>query len=249
MPNSESIAFYNREDAADLNRRWLSFGRAETNAPVLPDIEKAIMEARAIGREPKVLCIGEGTGVDATKIFTDIFHVPVVAVDASENLLEWSQKNASNPNIEYVHDTWPDLKKIFARNEQYDVVFSSATLQELKPEEHEAAIRSAVQLTKPGGATVLIWPTPPTRAHHSVPDLEILQKTLKNMNHCPEEERLRFSFGKLPDVTNRLALNGEPVMRAYLIIHVPIERKINCESVPSHLPPDYQSRDVHQKSR
>jgi 2-polyprenyl-3-methyl-5-hydroxy-6-metoxy-1,4-benzoquinol methylase len=211
VANQDRIEFYS-ENAGKLADQYSKMDRAKVHAISLEILDSP---------EPlSVLDAGCGSGADA-KWMASAFGHHVVAVEPS-TLIEQAIARNSHENLEYVRDHLPDLPLIAQRGEQFDVVMSSAVLQELGPEERAIALETMVNLVKPGGALIISYPSPASReGQQTVPDSEvadILEKILADPN-SPMAGKVEKSTSQL-DTTGRTALNGEPLTFQDRIVRV-----------------------------
>ncbi len=111
--------------------------------------------------------IGTATGRDA-RWFADMGH-DVTAVDPVAAFLEPARK--SDDRIIWLIDALPDLSKLSARGQVFDLVNLSAVWHHLAPEERDRAAETLGRLTAPGGLLVMALrhgPTPPGLPLHAI---------------------------------------------------------------------------------
>ena len=99
--------------------------------------------------ESLVLDIGSGTGRDAAALAEMGFDV--TAVEPSEPVRKKAQELHRHPNITWVRDSIPELKRILKRGLCYDVILLSAVWMHVAPSHRTRAFRRLVALLNPGG--------------------------------------------------------------------------------------------------
>lgn len=102
------------------------------------------------GRTPKVLEIGCGEG--GTAIFLSQNGYDVTAFDLSETGIKKTLANAEMNSLK-LRAFQADIND-FIPSENYDVIFSSGTLQYLLPDRRKPFIRACQKFTNPGGLNV-----------------------------------------------------------------------------------------------
>ncbi len=133
--NAEQLAEqYNRLDPAQVHGHWLQH---------LP-------------ATPGMACdIGAGTGRDANWLAEKGWHV--TAVEPCKALREIS-KSSSNANVTWLDDTLPEIKKLRALNNQYNLILISAVWMHIPPGQEgktrERAFRILTDLLAPGGIII-----------------------------------------------------------------------------------------------
>jgi protein-L-isoaspartate O-methyltransferase len=135
-------------------------GYAAEAARLLPQFE-ALSSAEVLGAvldllpsEPsRILEVGAGTGRDAAWL-AELGHC-VVAVEPVDELREAGRGLHLSPAIEWVDDRLPDLSRISARGERYDLVLSVAVWQHLPPQHHLKAATALAALVAPNGRLIV----------------------------------------------------------------------------------------------
>ena len=98
----------------------------------------------------EVLEIGCGTGTTA------LFHAPFVksikAIDFSENMIAIAQEKAEKQSIENVDFDSCDISDMKFSEQSFDVIMAHSILHLM--ESHQAAIKSAFELLRPGGVFI-----------------------------------------------------------------------------------------------
>jgi len=132
------------EEAPDLLQRYETISFAETHRSVM----------RLIPKDPcRVLDIGSGTGRDAAG-FAELGH-RVVAVEPTEEMRRGAIALHPSRLIEWLDDSLPDLARVLARNEQFDVVMLTAVWMHLDSGQRERAMARIAGLLQPGGLLTL----------------------------------------------------------------------------------------------
>lgn len=112
----------------------------------------------------RVLDIGAGTGRDAAG-FTALGH-RVVAVEPTDELRSAAMALHPDPNIEWVDDSLPDLARLAALGDAFDVVMLTAVWMHLDAAPRCRAMPQVARLTAPGGVMIMslrYGPVPPGR--------------------------------------------------------------------------------------
>ena len=143
------------EEAPDLLKRYETISFAETHRSVM----------HLIPKDPcRVLDIGSGTGRDAAG-FAGLGH-RVVAVEPTEEMRRGAIALHPSRLIEWLDDGLPDLARVLARNEHFDVVMLTAVWMHLDEQQRRRAMPNLAALTREGGAMIMTLrhgPVPPGR--------------------------------------------------------------------------------------
>ena len=99
--------------------------------------------------ESLVLDVGSGTGRDAAALAEMGFDV--TAVEPSEPVRKKARELHRHPNITWVRDSIPELKRILKGGLCYDVILLSAVWMHVAPSHRTRAFRRLVALLNPGG--------------------------------------------------------------------------------------------------
>lgn len=148
-------------EADELFRRYESLSPAEIHRHVLHLIPKA---------PARVLDIGSGTGRDAAW-FASFGH-RVVAVEPTGALRIPATALHPSPLIEWFDDSLPDLARLRAHDETFDLVMLTAVWMHLDQAQRRHAMPNLASLVRPGGAIIMTirhGPVPPARRMFEVP--------------------------------------------------------------------------------
>jgi 2-polyprenyl-3-methyl-5-hydroxy-6-metoxy-1,4-benzoquinol methylase len=112
----------------------------------------------------RVIDIGAGTGRDAAG-FADLGHT-VTAVEPTPELLTEAQRLHPHPAITWINDSLPELERVHALGQHYDVVMLTAVWMHLDLAQRERAMARVAPLVQAGGMMGLSLrhgPVPPGR--------------------------------------------------------------------------------------
>jgi SAM-dependent methyltransferase len=101
-----------------------------------------------------VLDIGSGTGRDAAH-FAKIGH-RVVAVEPTDELRVPASRLHPSPSIDWLDDSFPDLARVVASGEYFDVVMLTAVWMHLDATERARAMPVLASLVRPGGIMIML---------------------------------------------------------------------------------------------
>ena len=101
----------------------------------------------------RVIDIGAGTGRDAVG-FADLGHA-VTAVEPTPELRAEAQRLHPHPAITWIDDSLPDLDRVHALGERYDLVMLTAVWMHLDQAQRERAMARVAPLMQPGGMMAL----------------------------------------------------------------------------------------------
>jgi SAM-dependent methyltransferase len=110
----------------------------------------------------RVLDVGAGTGRDAAALAA-LGHT-VVAVEPTPELRAHGQRLHHSAAITWIDDALPDLDKVPAPGERFDLVLLTAVWMHLDPGQRERAMARIADLVQPGGLVTLLL------RHGSVPE-------------------------------------------------------------------------------
>jgi protein-L-isoaspartate O-methyltransferase len=155
------------EEAPELLKRYESISFADTHRTVV----------HLIPKEPcRILDIDAGTGRDAAG-FAAMGH-RVVAVEPTEEMRRGAITLHPSPLIEWLDDSLPDLEKMRARDERFDVVMLTAVWMHLDAQQRCQAMPNLAALVRAGGSMVMILrhgPVPPGRRMFEVSAEETIE--------------------------------------------------------------------------
>lgn len=97
----------------------------------------------------RVIDIGAGTGRDAAG-FADLGHT-VTAVEPTPELRTEAQRLHPQPTITWIDDSLPELDRVHALGERYDVVMLTAVWMHLDEGQRERAMARVAPLVRRGG--------------------------------------------------------------------------------------------------
>ncbi len=132
------------EQAETLLVRYESFSFDEAHAPVLHLVPTT---------PSRVLDIGSGTGRDAAHL-AGMGH-RVIAVEPTDAFRIAASRLHPSPAIDWVDDGLPDLARIVAGGEQFDLVMLTAVWMHLDAVERRRAMPIVASLIRPGGVMLL----------------------------------------------------------------------------------------------
>jgi SAM-dependent methyltransferase len=102
----------------------------------------------------RVLDVGAGTGRDAAALAA-LGHT-VVAVEPTPELRAHGQRLHRASAITWIDDALPDLDKVHARGERFDLVLLTAVLMHLDLRQRERAMARIAGLLQPGALVTLL---------------------------------------------------------------------------------------------
>lgn len=123
----------------------------------------------------RVIDIGAGTGRDAAG-FAALGH-QVLAVEPTEPFRLRAAALHPSPLIEWLDDSLPDLARVKARRERFEIVMMSAVWMHLDKAQRRRAMPNAAALLHPSGMMSLslrYGPVPPGRRMFAVPAEETI---------------------------------------------------------------------------
>jgi 2-polyprenyl-3-methyl-5-hydroxy-6-metoxy-1,4-benzoquinol methylase len=132
------------ETAAERVKQYESIGFADVHR----DILHLFPATRA-----QVIDIGAGTGRDAAA-FAERGH-DVTAVEPTPELRTEAQRLHGRWPITWIDDSLPDLDRVHALGERYDVVMLTAVWMHLDAGQRERAMARVAPLVRPGGLMAL----------------------------------------------------------------------------------------------
>ncbi|MFJ2807083.1 class I SAM-dependent methyltransferase [Kitasatospora sp. NPDC087271] len=120
-----------------------------------------------------VLDVGAGTGRDAAALAA-LGH-PVVAVEPTAELRSVAERLHAGSGVRWVADALPELPRLSAGAERFELVLLTAVWMHLAPAERPLAMAALGRLLAPGGRLALTLrhgPVPPGRRMFDVPPEE-----------------------------------------------------------------------------
>lgn len=163
-------------------------GYAEEAPIVLKRYESASSERVHAGmldwfpsKPSRVLDIGAGTGRDAA-YFASKGH-SVLAVEPVAEMRDGAMRLHPEPEIEWLDDHLPDLSKVKARNELFDLIMISAVWMHLEAADRVAGMANIVHLMSPCARlfiTLRHGPVPESRRMFEVTGDETIALAVKN---------------------------------------------------------------------
>ena len=143
----------------------------------------------------RVLDIGAGTGRDAAW-FASLGH-QVVAVEPTDALRLRAMELHPSPAITWVDDSLPELAALAAREEQFDLVMSTAVLMHLDDAQRRRALPNIAARVAPGGMLIMTLrhgPVPPGRRMFEI-DAESIVEPARQLGLPLELNRHGESLG------------------------------------------------------
>lgn len=131
------------ETAAERVKQYESIPFAHVHRDILHLFPKTPSE---------VIDIGAGTGRDAAA-FADLGHA-VTAVEPTPELLSEARRLHRQP-ITWIDDSLPELDRVHALGQRYDVVMLTAVWMHLDQAQRERAMAHVAPLVRPGGLMAL----------------------------------------------------------------------------------------------
>jgi SAM-dependent methyltransferase len=187
-PGTEGYA----EHAAELAKRFEAVSFAEKHAAVmhlLPSVPSTVLD------------VGAGTGADAAW-FASKGH-RVVAVEPTDALrLASLELHGAHP-FEWIDDSLPDLARLRARDERFDVIMLTAVWMHLDELERRRAMPRLASLLAPSGVLVMSirhGPAPSERRIFDVSD----EETVSLASECSLKKVLALRTASV-QAANRLA--------------------------------------------
>ena len=177
------------EQAETLLVRYESFSFDEAHSPVLHLVPTT---------PARVLDIGSGTGRDAAHL-AEMGH-RVTAVEPTDALRVAASRLHPSPAIDWIDDGLPDLERVVADGEQFDLVMLTAVWMHLDAVDRRRAMPIVASLVRPGGVMLL------------------------SLRHGPVADRRRM-FEVSPEETIDLA--GAEGLKVLLNLHADSEVEFN----------------------
>jgi len=143
MKPSPAIADYDAK-AVHLAKAWRTLDLLEVHAPVLHLMPE---------KPSRILDIGAGAGGDAGW-YASLGH-SVLAVEPADGLRLAGMADHSGPGVEWLDDSLPDLARVMARDETFDLVTLTAVWAHLTHEQRAVAIPNIAALMRRGGRLIM----------------------------------------------------------------------------------------------
>lgn len=190
------------EEAAALVNHYESLSFAENHRLVLHLIPTAAC---------RVLDIGAGTGRDAAGLAA-LGH-RVVAVEPTAEMRTRAMALHPSSQIEWLDDSLPDLARLVARGETFDVVMLTAVWMHLDAAQRQRAMPNVASLVQPGGVLLMslrYGPVPKGRRMFAVPaDETVRMAVAAGLRLVLRREGLAPSLGQAGVTWTRLAFSKE----------------------------------------
>lgn len=161
-----------------------------------------------IASQNRILDVGCGPGVLAAEIAQKYKDIAVVALDVSQQRLEYARQQFNYSNLSFER---ANSKTLPFADASFDLVYSRFMLEYL--DEPQTAIGEMVRVCRPGGRVILQdidgqlvsnFPSPEFEA-----DLQVLLNELKKTGHDVFVGRKLFHFAKKSGLTN-ISVKLEP---------------------------------------
>jgi protein-L-isoaspartate O-methyltransferase len=101
----------------------------------------------------RILDLGAGSGRDAAAL-SSMGH-QVLAVEPTPELRHRGQRLHSTYAIDWIDDSLPELSRVLARKEQFDLILLTAVWMHLNPTEQAIAMERLRRLIKPAGLIIM----------------------------------------------------------------------------------------------
>jgi SAM-dependent methyltransferase len=132
------------EQAERLIAPYESLAFADVHAPVLHLMPRTAAH---------ILDIGAGTGRDAATL-AEMGH-SVVAVEPTDELRSFAMALHRSPRIEWLNDSLPELRRLRARSETFDLVMMTAVWMHLDASQRRHGMPIVASLVQEGGLVIL----------------------------------------------------------------------------------------------
>ncbi|CAN5278378.1 methyltransferase domain-containing protein [soil metagenome] len=104
-------------------------------------------------RGSAVLDVGAGSGRDASWFAQR--GCDVVAVEPAQGMIERARKGHTEPQINWLQDSLPDLTQTIKLGLSFDLILLSAVWMHIRPNERQRAFRKLAALLRPGGSLII----------------------------------------------------------------------------------------------
>ncbi len=178
------------------------FGNAK-RLKLITDVNELVnLRHVQLQRPLNILDIGAGTGMHAG-VFATQGHL-VTALDPDADLLAEGKKRYAHSNLEFRLDSLPRLESV--GNKTFDIIYSIACWQYLKPQDRQQAITRTLELLASNGRFVLVWPLPMSRENQFTLEPADLIKNVQAANaRNPASKKVKcFTMQSIPDPDGRM---------------------------------------------
>jgi SAM-dependent methyltransferase len=158
----------------------------------------------------RVLDIGAGTGRDAAALAA-LGH-SVVAVEPTPELRAHGQRLHRDAAITWIDDALPDLDKVQARGERYDLVLLTAVWMHLDSGQRERAMATVAGLLQPGALATLLLRHGPVPAGRRMFEVSAVETRTLAAHH---------GLGTIHDSERPALLAGSAVWWSVLALRAP----------------------------
>lgn len=135
----------------------------------------------------RVLDIGAGTGRDAAALAALGHHV--LAVEPTSEFRRVGQHLHANATVEWLDDALPELSRVLARAEQFDLILLTAVWMHLDVAQRRVAMASLARLLRPAGKIIM------SLRHGTVPPgRRMFDVSYEETDQLAQEHGLRATF-------------------------------------------------------
>jgi SAM-dependent methyltransferase len=161
----------------------------------------------------RVLDVGAGTGRDAAALAA-LGHT-VVAVEPTPELRAHGQRLHRDAAITWIDDALPDLDKVHARGERFDLVMLTAVWMHLDSGQRERAMARIAGLLQPGGLVTLLLRHGPVPAGRRMFEVSAAETRALADHH---------GLKTIHDSERPALLGGSAVWWSVLALRAPVEK-------------------------
>ena len=161
----------------------------------------------------RVLDVGAGTGRDAAALAA-LGHT-VVAVEPTPELRAHGQRLHRDAAITWIDDALPDLDKVHARGERFDLVLLTAVWMHLDSGQRERAMARIAGLLQPGGLVTLLLRHGPVPAGRRMFEVSAAETRALADHH---------GLKTIHDSERPALLGGSAVWWSVLALRAPVEK-------------------------
>jgi SAM-dependent methyltransferase len=192
------------ETANALVKPYESVSFADVHREILPLIPAT---------PSRVLDVGAGTGRDAAALAA-LGHT-VVAVEPTPELRAHGQRLHRDAAIIWIDDALPDLDKVHARGERFDLVMLTAVWMHLDSGQRERAMARIAGLLQPGALVTLLLRHGPVPAGRRMFEVSAAETRALADHH---------GLKTLHDSERPALLGGSAVWWSVLALRAPVEK-------------------------